>query len=141
MTNFRTLATLLLALVSALACSQTEASADALAPPTPAMPSHWRVISDINFAAADIRPVSANLGAKVSALRNTTYDAGGRTVKLNTIVAASSGDADSIMRALGKMKTEQWFLRRGLLIYEFVGSNDAIPELHKGRDLLIAHSR
>jgi hypothetical protein len=140
MTNFRTLAILLLALVSVVACSQTAASADALAPPTPAMPSHWRVISDINFAAADIRPVSANLGAKISALRNTTYDAGGRTIKLNTIVAATSGDADSITEALWKTKPEQWFLRRGLLIYEFVASNDAIPELHKGRALLLAHS-
>ncbi len=139
MTKFRALATLLLALVSVVACSQTNASADALAPPTPAMPSHWSVISDISFSAADIRPVSASLGAQVSALRNTTYNAGGRTVKLNTIVAATPGDADSIMRALGKMKPEEWFLRRGLLIYEFVGSNDAIPEMRKARDLLVAH--
>ena len=139
MTNFRSLTSLLLAFVLALACSRTDASADALAPPTPAMPSHWRVISDISYTAADIRPVSASLGAKVSALRNTTYSAGGPKIKLNTIVAATPADADSIMRALGNMKPEEWFLRRGLLIYEFVGSNDAIPEMRKARDLLVAH--
>ncbi len=139
MTNFRSLTSLLLALVLVLACSQTDASADALAPPTPAMPSHRRVNTDISYTAADIRPVSASLGAKVSALRNTTYSAGGPKIKLNTIVAATPADADSIMRALGNMKPEEWFLRRGLLIYEFVGSNDAIPEMRKARDLLVAH--
>ncbi len=106
------------------------------APPTPSMPAHWSVISDINFAAADIRPVSASLGAQVSALRNTTYRVGGGRVKLNTIVAATPADADKIMQALGKMKPPEWFMRRGLLIYEFVGGNDTIPEMRKGRSLL-----
>ena len=136
--NSRSLAPriLLLALAASFACSQSHASSNAEAPPAPAMPAHWSVISDVSFGAADIRPVAAQLGAEVSALRNTTYEASGRTVKLNTIVAATAGDADSIMRALGKMKPPEWFLRRGLVIYEFVGSNDAIPEMRKGRALL-----
>ena len=120
----------------AVACSQSTATVDVEAPATPAMPSHWRVISDISFAAADIRPVAAKLGAEISALRNTTYDVDGRRVKLNTIVAATTADANVIVRALGKMKPEEWFLRRELVIYEFVGPNDAIPEMHMGRALL-----
>ncbi len=118
------------------ACSETTGASGAGAPPTPAMPAHWKVISDIDFAAADIEPVAQSLGAAVSALRNTTYDVGGKQVKLNTIVAATPTDADSIVAALGKMKPEEWFLRRGLLVYEFVGSNAAIPEMREGRALL-----
>ncbi len=118
------------------ACSQTNTASGAGAPPTPAMPAHWKVISDIDFAAADIQPVARNLGAAVSALRNTTYDVGGKQVKLNTIVAATPTDADSIVAALRKMKLEEWFLRRGLLVYEFVGSNATIPDMREGRALL-----
>ena len=118
------------------ACSQANSSSGAGAPPTPAMPAHWKVISDIDFAAADIQPVAQNLGAAVSALRNTTYDVGGKQIKLNTIVAATPSDADSIVAALGKMKPAEWFLRRGLLVYEFVGSNATIPDMREGRALL-----
>ena len=132
----RALVILLLAIFATPICTQSNAAAAAEAPPTPAMPAHWTVTSDINFASDDIRSVGANLGARLSALRNTTYNVGGRTVKLNTIVAATAGDADSVMRALGKAKPSEWFLRRGLVIYEFVGPNDAIPEMRKARDLL-----
>ncbi len=97
------------------------------------MPKRWRVISDINFEAADIRPVSVQLGAKVSALRNTTYDINGKRLKLNTIVAATTGDADAIVAALGKIKPKEFFLRRGLIIYEFVGGDDTNREMRKGR--------
>ena len=78
------------------------------------------------------------LGAAITALRNTTYEVGGSAFKLNTIVAESPADADEIMRALAKMKPTEWFLRRGLVIYEFVGPNDVIPEMRKGRALLAA---
>ena len=73
MTNLRSLRSLLLTIFVALAGLQTDASADALAPPSPAMPSHWRVISDISYTAADIQPVSAALGAKVSALEGSHH--------------------------------------------------------------------
>ncbi len=130
---------LFLVCVATLACSEPNASTTGDAPPTPAMPSHWNVISDIDFGPVDIRPVSVSLGANVKALRNTTYDISGKRIKLNTIVATTPEDADSIMMAIGKMKPEEWFVRRGLLIYEFVGSNDVIPEMRKGRELLAQH--
>ena len=126
-------ALLAIAIAAAMACSPPNGSPSAEAPATPKMPKRWRVTSDINFSAADIRPVSDQLGAKVSALRNTTYDIKGKRLKLNTIVAATAGDADAIVAALGKMKPKEFFLRRGLIIYEFVGSDDTNRDMRKGR--------
>jgi hypothetical protein len=102
------------------------------------MPAHWKVTSDIDFAAADIQPVAQRLGGTISALRNTTYEVGGRQVKLNTIVAATDADADSIMEALRGMKSEEAFVRRGRIIYEFVGANDVLSEIRAGRALLLS---
>jgi hypothetical protein len=102
------------------------------------MPSDWKVTSDIDFAAADIEPVAQRLGGRISALRNTTYDVGGKPVKLNTVVAATDADADSIMAALEAMKSEEALVRRGRIIYEFVGTNDVLPEIRKGRALLLS---
>ena len=135
MSDHRALAHALLAIAiaAAMACSPPNESPSAEAPATPKMPKRWRVTSDINFSATEIRPVSDQLGAKVSALRNTTYDIKGKRLKLNTIVAATAADADAIVAALGKMKPKEFFLRRGLIIYEFVGSDDTIPEMRKGR--------
>ena len=140
MTDSRALVCFSLAIILAwvLACDRTTGSASAAAPPTPAMPSHWKLISDIDFAAADIEPVARRLGAKIAALRNTTYDVGGKQVKLNTIVAATEADADSIVRALQGMKSEEAFVRRGRIIYEFVGANDVLPEIRDGRALLLS---
>ena len=119
------------------ACSpSTPAPAAPAAPPTPAMPAHWTVVGDEVFAPADIAPVAARLGGQVTALRNTTYDVGGKKVKLNTIVAAGAKDADAIMSALGKMKSDEWFVRDGLTIYEFVGANDVQSEMRAAKALL-----
>ena len=99
MTDSRALVcfSLVITLAFALACDRMTGSASAAAPPTPAMPSHWKVTSDIDFAAADIAPVAQKLGGKVSALRNTTYDVGGKQVKLNTIVAASDAACSPLL--------------------------------------------
>jgi hypothetical protein len=140
MTDSRALvySSLVITLAFALACDGSTGSASAAAPPTPVMPSHWKVTSDIDFAAADIEPVAQRLGGEVIALRNTTYDVGGKQVKLNTIVAATGADADSIMEALKEMKSEEAFVRRGRIIYEFVGTNDVLPEIRDGRALLLS---
>jgi hypothetical protein len=123
---------LAIAIAAAMACSPAGESPSAEAPAAPKMPKRWRVVSDINFEPADIEPVSNQLGARVSALRNTTYDVKGKRLKLNTIVAATAGDADAIMAALGKVKPKEFFLRRGLIIYEFVGSDDSTRAMRKG---------
>ena len=129
---------LLITLAFALSCDGLAGSASAGAPPTPPMPPHWKVTSDIDIGAADNEPVAKRLGGQVSALRNTTYDVGGKQVKLNTIVAATDGDADAIMEALEAMKSEEALVRRGLIIYEFVGTNDVLPEIRGGKALLLS---
>jgi hypothetical protein len=129
---------LVITLALAPACDRSKGSASAAAPSTPAMPSHWKVISDIDFAAADIEPVAQRLGGEISALRNTTYDVGGKQVKLNTIVAATDADAGAIMKTLKGMKSEEALVRRGRIIYEFVGANDVLPEIRDGRALLLS---
>mgnify|MGYP001821282679 CR=1 FL=1 len=117
--------------------ARTAPAGPAEAPAAPTMPAHWTVVSDESFAAVDIQPVAASLGGKISALRNTTYDVGGKPIKLNTIVAATATDADTIMAALGQMKPEEWFVRNGLVIYEFVGANDVQSEMRDARTLLM----
>ena len=134
--NSPTITNLQLVIFAIAFCIQSSAATATEAPPTPAMPAHWTVTSDVNVASGDVRSIAAKMGGRVSALRNTTFDVDGNRVKLNTLVAATRRDADSIMRALKKYKPREWFLRRGRVIYEFVGPNDAIPEMRKARDIL-----
>ena len=136
MINTRSLVrcTFIVALATVAACSSSEEIAEA--PAAPPMPANWSVVSDQTFAPAEIKPISESLGGEVSALRNTLYDVEGKSIKLNTIVAATADDADRIYAAVGKMKPEEWFLRDDLIIYEFVGNNDVIPEMRAGRALL-----
>ena len=89
--------------------------------------------SDQSFGQADIKPISETLGGAVTALRNTVYDVNGRPVKVNTIVTATQVDADKIMASLQAMKPAEFFLRQDLTIYEFVGTNDVIPDIRAGR--------
>ena len=106
------------------------------APAAPRMPSSWRVTSDMSFVKADIRPISRRLGGLVAKLRNTTYDVEGKPSKLNTLVAASAEDAEKIMASLRKTKPEEFLHRDGLTIYEFVGTDYVIPDIHAGKVFL-----
>ena len=102
-------------------------------PPTPAMPDGWTVTADVNHTPQDFAPVARNLGGRLSALRNTDFAVNGKAVRVNTIVAATPADADRVMEALRAIKPAEFFVRDGLTIYEFVGKNDAIPEMQAGR--------
>ena len=64
----------------------------------------------------------------MTALRNTVYDVNGKRVQLNTLVATDAANADRIMVALREIKSDIALLRRGLIIYEFVGKNDRVAE-------------
>jgi len=110
------------------------------APAAPEMPSTWRVTSDMSFVKADIKPISQKLGGLVAKLRNTTYDVEGKPVKLNTIIAATPEDAEKIMASLLKKKPEEFLHRDGLTIYEFVGTDYVIPDIHAGKVYLLAGS-
>ena len=97
------------------------------------MPAGWRVISDTDFAAADIAPVAQKLGTEISALRNTVYRVETKQVKVNTLVVPDAESAAALMTKLGSIKPAQFLLRKDLLIYEFVCQDDAIPLVAEGR--------
>ena len=124
-----------LALLAVAACAPTVQEPSS-APAAPGMPGNWIVTSDLSFSPADIQPVAARLGANVASLRNTVYDVAGKRVQLNMVVGASAADTDTILASMKKMKPEEFLLRRGLVVYEFVGANIAIPEMLEGRRLL-----
>ncbi len=111
--------------------AKTEPAAETVAAPT--MPSGWKVTSDVNFKAADIKPVQRRLGGEIKALRNTDYEVNGKRVKVNTIVAATDGDAEKIWAALAKSKPSQFLVRKGSTFYEFVGPDAALAEMTQGR--------
>ncbi len=58
----------------------------------------------------------------------------GKRVQINTIVASDAKSADELMAKLLQMKSEQALLRKGLLIYEFVGPNDVLPHIRDARE-------
>lgn len=124
---------LLLAALSLAACSPTPPEA----PPAPAMPEHWIVTLDKTYEAETLQTVSQRLGGRVAALRNTTYEVNGRPIKLNTIVAATPADAGAMNATLRKAKPEEWYVRDGTVIYEFVGTDDVRSDMLAGRALLV----
>jgi len=109
------------------------ASPDTEPPPAPVMPAHWRVVEDVTFGEAERVRVSSRLGGRVAALRNTTYDVGGRRLKLNTIVADMPADAGQIESTFREHKSGEWFARRGRVLWEFVGDEEMLDEVRAGR--------
>ena len=122
------------------------ASGSAAAPPTdtppaPEMPSHWKVVADVDVPETQIEAIERTLGASISALRNTRYDVDGGRLQINTILARDAESAESLWSALREVKSEELLLRRGLVIYEFVGSNDMIPFMREGRQHIESETR
>lgn len=102
-------------------------------PPTPKMPAGWKVVEDHLFTGADLAPIAQNLGVELTGLRNTTFDVGGKPVKVNTLVAADPANAVATMTSMGDKKPVEFLLRKGLYIYEFVCKDDAIPHVREGK--------
>ena len=69
----------------------------------------------------------------MEALRNTIYDVNGKRVQLNILVATDESNADKIMASIRKMKSDIALLRNGVVIYEFVGKNDVLPDIRAGK--------
>lgn len=78
------------------------------------------------------------LEGKLKALRNTTYDVSGKRVQVNVIVPLDSHEADKIFRILANKKPAWAYVRKGDLLYEFVGQNDSMPDIQKAHDQLAA---
>lgn len=122
-----------ISLATAVGCSERQQAFPSEAPAAPSMPGDWKLISDLTFPAAQIEPIAEKLGGEIAALRNTVYEVNGKRVQLNTLLAADAANADAIMRSLRGMKPEEFLLRKGLILYEFVGKNEAQPEMFAGR--------
>ena len=100
------------------------------------MPAGWTVKADAEIPREKIFEVEYRLEGKIKALRNTVYDVNGKKVQLNTIVPASSNEGDKIIRILGNMKAQYAYVRKGEVIYELVGGNEATEEIKSAHDAL-----
>ena len=103
------------------------------APPAPEMPADWKVVSDFDVPAEQVKQVAQKLGVSLSSLRNTLYDVKGQSVQLNVIIVRDQANADQLMTKLRTMKGEVALLRKDLIVYEFVGKNDVLPLIAEGR--------
>ena len=103
------------------------------APPAPAMPAGWTVTSDFDVPADQTRSIARKLGVELTSLRNTVYDVEGNRVQLNVLIVPDAANADAAMNSLRSIKSEIALLRKGLVIYEFVGENDVLPLITAGR--------
>ncbi len=105
-------------------------------PPAPRMQSNWKVISDFQVPAEQVREMSTKLGADLNGVRNTIYDVNGKRVQINVIVASDQNNVDKLMTKLRSMKAEEALLQKELTVYEFVGQNDVLPLIAEGRKIL-----
>ncbi len=101
--------------------------------PVPQMPSHWKVITDLQVAAEQVKAMSSKLGTELSSVRNIVYDVKGKRVQINVIVTPDNGSAEKLMTKLRSMKAEEALLQQGLSVYEFVGENEVLPMIAEGR--------
>ncbi len=99
----------------------------------PAMPGHWIVISDFQVPSDQVKSMSSKLGADLSSVRNTSYNVNGKRVQINVIVTPDTSNAEKLMTKLRSMKAQEALLRKGLIVYEFVGQNDVLPLIAEGR--------
>lgn len=104
------------------------------------MPADWGVADDLQASSQDMSALATRMGAQLLGVRNTAFTVGEQRVQLNTIIAATPGDAESVMRYLLTIKTEEALLRRGTTIYEFVGPDAVLPLIRRGRQHLEGQS-
>ena len=120
-------------ILCAAACSTEEKSPTEKVPPTPRMPAGWTVVNYATFAGTDLAAISQSVGARLTALRNTTFEVDGMRVQVNVLVALDDENADAVVKKLSASKPAEFLLRKGLTVYEFVCKNDAIPHARAGR--------
>ena len=121
----------LLLLMVAPACDKpvTEAQIDAAlsVPAIPPMPADWTVVADVVVPPSQLASFSEKLGAGITGARNTVYNVQGKRFQINLIVASTDADAAALVHSLLGMKAPEGVLRKGLLVYEFVGDNETLP--------------
>jgi metal-sulfur cluster biosynthetic enzyme len=102
-------------------------------PQTPNMPSHWKVVSDFQVPAEQVKAMSTKLGVDLTGVRNIVYDVNGKRVQINIIVTTDLCNAEKLMTKLRSMKAEEALLQKELTVYEFVGQNDILNLIAEGR--------
>ena len=122
-----------LAALGMFVCLAVCSPAPGKAPPAPEMPAGWEVVSDFDVPAEQTKAIGGNLGVSLSSLRNTVYDVRGKRVQVNVLIVADAETADRLMAKLRTMKGEEALLRKSLVVYEFVGTNDVLPMIAEGR--------
>ena len=122
-----------LAALGMIFCLAVCSPAPGKAPPAPEMPANWKLVSDFDVPAEQTKAIGRNLGVNLTSLRNTVYDVRGKRVQVNVLIVADAETADRLMAKLRTMKGEEALLRKGLVVYEFVGPNDVLPMIAEGR--------
>jgi hypothetical protein len=123
-------------LVLVFACAKKEATQGAPGSAPPTLPTHWTLEKDMSFGGAELEQVGAELGGSLSALRNTDYKVNGKSIRVNTIVAMDEQQAELVAEGLSRIKPQEFWVRDGLVFYEFVGNDQALEEIREGRDFL-----
>ena len=122
-----------------VAVSEAPATANPEEPTEALVAAGWRVVSDPEFSAADIAPLSRKLGIEIRSLKNTDYEVNGKAVKVNTMTTSDAAAATALLDKIKEGgKPKEFLVQRGRHIYEFVCKNDAIPEAREGVRLLSA---
>ena len=123
------------------ACSKTSSSTTEPAgeppPPAPAFEG-WTVKTDVVIPRDQIFEPEARLEGKIKSLRNTVYEVNGKKVQVNVVVPQDSSEADKIFRILANKKPPWAYVRKGDVLYEFVGQNESMPDIQKAHDKLAA---
>ena len=119
------------------ACSKSssapaKASAEAAAPAF----DGWIVKTDAAVPREKIGEVEARLEGKIKSLRNVVYEVNGKKIQVNVIVPRDPMEADNIYRVLTNMKPAWATVRKGDVVYEFVGQNEAMDDIKKAHDKL-----
>ena len=121
-------------------CADSSATAEAEAPATAKMPSSWLITANSKIPSTQISTISKKLGGEVASLRKTIYEVHGKPVQMNTIVANDFSSANRIWASLLTIKSKVALLRQGSTIYEFIGTNDVLPEINAGKAHLQANT-
>ena len=126
---------------SAIALASSIALADSGAPMPAPVPWTWTVQWDMVAPQGDLVGFSAKLGGRLTGLRNTRFDVGGgRTVQINALVAESRAAADAIFASVTRTKPSEFVVRRGNVVFEFVGKNEVLPQIQQAASMLRSSS-
>ena len=123
------------------ACSKTSGNTtEPAAEPPPPAPTFegWTVKADVVIPRGQIFEAETRLEGKIKSLRNTVYEVNGKKVQINVVVPQDSSEADKIFRILANKKPPWAYVRKGDVLYEFVGQNESMPDIQKAHDKLAA---